>query len=217
MLSLPDEQAMPAMMTLSPYHQTELFALCVVMHETLDRPGRHRVLSIPDALVLEGVAAGVATSRLVTRLNLGRQGFEYHIGRIARKFVVTNRPGWSPRPTRSVCWPRLLSHSSGRVGAHGLASQVAGAWLPGSWSAVIGCPHHSTSPWRSPDGLAEPLAIQAPEPTNRPLPTNAGAGHQAVVSGASCPSSDWRISRGFFSSCFGILSIGRQHRPCGRI
>lgn len=49
------------------------------------------VLSELDARVLEGVAAGVSTVQLAARLYLSRQGVEYHVGAMLRRFKVPNR------------------------------------------------------------------------------------------------------------------------------
>ncbi|MFC0429219.1 helix-turn-helix transcriptional regulator [Kutzneria buriramensis] len=111
MLSLPDGQATPAMMTALAIPQNRIVVtLCVVPYETPERRGRQRDLSLLDAQLLEAVAAGVPTTRLATRLNLSRQGLEYHLGRMARKFGVTNRTGlvakaYSSGLFRPDCWP----------------------------------------------------------------------------------------------------------------
>ena len=49
------------------------------------------VLSYLDARVLEGIASGASTAELATRLYLSRQGVEYHVGVMLRRFKVTNR------------------------------------------------------------------------------------------------------------------------------
>lgn len=71
------------------------FVLLVRPHET--GPG-DRVLVSPgkrlqhiDASILEGVAAGGTTVQLATNLYLSRQGIEYHVGNMLRRFKVTNR------------------------------------------------------------------------------------------------------------------------------
>lgn len=50
-----------------------------------------KVLSELDARVLEGVAAGVSTAKLATMLYLSRQGIEYHVGAMLRRFKVPSR------------------------------------------------------------------------------------------------------------------------------
>lgn len=44
-----------------------------------------------DARILEGVAVGVSSVQLAARLYLSRQGVEYHIGSMLRRFRVPNR------------------------------------------------------------------------------------------------------------------------------
>ena len=53
---------------------------------------RQRQLSQLDALVLEGVAAGRSTVRLAGDLYLSRQGVEYHVGSMLRRYHSPNRP-----------------------------------------------------------------------------------------------------------------------------
>ncbi|MFG1919000.1 LuxR C-terminal-related transcriptional regulator [Micromonospora sp. NPDC048898] len=48
-------------------------------------------LNVRDAGVLEGVASGASSVQLAASLFLSRQGVEYRIGRLLRKFRVTNR------------------------------------------------------------------------------------------------------------------------------
>jgi DNA-binding CsgD family transcriptional regulator len=54
--------------------------------------GGDRPLSDTDARVLEGVAAGYSTTRLADRLFLSRQGVDYHVGTLLRRFRSPNRP-----------------------------------------------------------------------------------------------------------------------------
>jgi PAS domain S-box-containing protein len=44
-----------------------------------------------NAQVLEGVALGASTAQLAARLHLSRQGVEYHVGLLLRKFRAPNR------------------------------------------------------------------------------------------------------------------------------
>ncbi|MEU8541462.1 PAS domain-containing protein [Streptomyces sp. NPDC048717] len=58
-----------------------------------DVPGpRGLTLSALDARVLEGVAAGASTVQLAGRLYLSRQGVEYRVGLLLRRFDAPNRP-----------------------------------------------------------------------------------------------------------------------------
>ncbi|MFG2310936.1 PAS domain-containing protein [Streptomyces sp. NPDC048566] len=58
-----------------------------------DTPGpRELTLSELDARVLEGVASGASTVQLAGRLYLSRQGVEYRVGLLLRRFDAPNRP-----------------------------------------------------------------------------------------------------------------------------
>jgi DNA-binding CsgD family transcriptional regulator len=50
-----------------------------------------KMLTALDARILEGVAAGLATIQLARKLYLSRQGVEYHVSAMLRRFRVTNR------------------------------------------------------------------------------------------------------------------------------
>ncbi|MFI9046836.1 PAS domain-containing protein [Streptomyces sp. NPDC053427] len=50
-----------------------------------------RILTEIDARILEGIAAGVSTIPLASRLYLSRQGVEYHVTGLLRKLRVPNR------------------------------------------------------------------------------------------------------------------------------
>ncbi|GII96406.1 hypothetical protein Ssi02_66370 [Sinosporangium siamense] len=52
---------------------------------------RKKILSEIDARILEGIAAGVSTVPLASRLYLSRQGVEYHVTCLFRKLRVPNR------------------------------------------------------------------------------------------------------------------------------
>lgn len=52
---------------------------------------RGKLLTKMDAQILEGVAAGVTTPQLATRLFLSRGGVEYHVAALLRKLKVKNR------------------------------------------------------------------------------------------------------------------------------
>jgi len=49
------------------------------------------ILTPLDARILEGVAAGVSTVQMAARLYLSRQGVEYHVGLMLRRFKAPNR------------------------------------------------------------------------------------------------------------------------------
>jgi DNA-binding CsgD family transcriptional regulator len=53
---------------------------------------REQMLSALDARVLEGVAGGASTVQLAGRLYLSRQGVEYRVGLLLRRFDAPNRP-----------------------------------------------------------------------------------------------------------------------------
>lgn len=52
---------------------------------------RKKILSEIEARILEGIAAGLSTIPLASRLYLSRQGVEYHVTRLLRKLRVPNR------------------------------------------------------------------------------------------------------------------------------
>ncbi|MTE17710.1 PAS domain-containing protein [Streptomyces sp. TRM43335] len=70
-----------------------------------------RTLSEIDARVLEGVAGGASTVQLAGRLYMSRQGVEYRVGRLLRRFDAPNRPALVAR-------------------AHGLGLFAEGQWPP---------------------------------------------------------------------------------------
>ena len=50
------------------------------------------VLTDVDARILEGVAAGLSTVHIASRLNLSRTGVDYHVRAMQRKLKAANRP-----------------------------------------------------------------------------------------------------------------------------
>ena len=52
---------------------------------------KRKMLSELDARVLEGVATGISTVQLASKLYLSRQGIEYHVGAMLRRFKSPNR------------------------------------------------------------------------------------------------------------------------------
>lgn len=74
-------------------------------------PGGLQTLSEIDARVLEGVAGGASTVQLASRLYMSRQGVEYRVGRLLRRFDAPNRPALVAR-------------------AHGLGMFAAEQWPP---------------------------------------------------------------------------------------
>ncbi|MFF7725394.1 LuxR C-terminal-related transcriptional regulator [Streptomyces sp. NPDC008001] len=72
-------------------------AILVMMPSARDAEGtrvvtnRKKILSEMDARILEGIAAGVSTVPLASRLYLSRQGVEYHVTCLLRKLKVPNR------------------------------------------------------------------------------------------------------------------------------
>jgi DNA-binding CsgD family transcriptional regulator len=66
--------------------------IVVAVRRDTGRASRARqTLSPLEALVLEGLAAGVPTTELAQRAHLSRQGVEYHVGALVRRFGVPNR------------------------------------------------------------------------------------------------------------------------------
>ncbi|MFF7453117.1 LuxR C-terminal-related transcriptional regulator [Kitasatospora sp. NPDC008115] len=70
-----------------------------------------RWLTAVDVRILEGVAVGTSTARLAASLYLSRQGIEYRIGLMMRRFQAANRSA-------------LVSR------AHSLGVLSVGAWPP---------------------------------------------------------------------------------------
>ncbi|MFJ2114379.1 MULTISPECIES: helix-turn-helix transcriptional regulator [unclassified Streptomyces] len=71
---------------------------------------RRKVITELDARILEGVAAGIPSAQLASRLYMSRQGIEYHIGGMLRKFKAPNRSALVSRAYASgiLCvgnWP----------------------------------------------------------------------------------------------------------------
>lgn len=52
---------------------------------------RKKIVTEIEARILEGIAAGLSTVPLASRLYLSRQGVEYHVTRLLRKLRVPNR------------------------------------------------------------------------------------------------------------------------------
>ncbi|MER7577609.1 PAS domain-containing protein [Streptomyces sp. NPDC126514] len=88
-----------------------LVGLVVFLRRTADGVSGGPVLSALDAQVLEGVASGQSTVQLASRLYLSRQGIEYRVGQMLRRFDAPNRPALVAR-------------------AHALGMFAAGQWPP---------------------------------------------------------------------------------------
>lgn len=77
----------------------DVSAILVLMHSADDADDadppvvtrQRKLLSEMDARILEGIAAGVSTIPLASRLYLSRQGVEYHVTRLLRQLRVPNR------------------------------------------------------------------------------------------------------------------------------
>jgi DNA-binding CsgD family transcriptional regulator len=54
-------------------------------------------LTLLDARILEGIAAGRTTAHLAAQLHLSRQGVDYHITSLLRRFTVPNRTALASR------------------------------------------------------------------------------------------------------------------------
>ncbi|GHE13914.1 LuxR C-terminal-related transcriptional regulator [Streptomyces alanosinicus] len=60
--------------------------------EPAERPAKPApILTALDARILEGVATGASTVQMASRLYLSRQGVEYHVGVMFRRFKAPNR------------------------------------------------------------------------------------------------------------------------------
>jgi PAS domain S-box-containing protein len=89
----------------------EMVGVVVFLRRSEDAVSCGPVLSALDAQVLEGVASGESTVQLASRLYLSRQGIEYRVGQMLRRFDVSNRPALVAR-------------------AHALGMFAAGQWPP---------------------------------------------------------------------------------------
>ncbi|MFD8522584.1 PAS domain-containing protein [Streptomyces capillispiralis] len=79
-------------------HIPDVAAILVVMSPADEKTGSTEVLTPSkkllteiDARILEGIAAGVSTIPLASRLHLSRQGVEYHVTGLLRALKVPNR------------------------------------------------------------------------------------------------------------------------------
>jgi DNA-binding CsgD family transcriptional regulator len=88
-----------------------LVGVVVFLRRTSDGGPGGPVLSALDAQVLEGVASGESTVQLASRLYLSRQGIEYRVGQMLRRFDAPNRPALVAR-------------------AHALGMFAVGQWPP---------------------------------------------------------------------------------------
>ncbi len=93
------EQPNPAQLTaVSTKAETREVPRVVVMlqwdevNEGPARPGGRLQLTELDARILKGVAMGMSTVNLAAKLYLSRQGVEYHVGTMLKKFKASNRP-----------------------------------------------------------------------------------------------------------------------------
>ncbi|MDQ2588435.1 helix-turn-helix transcriptional regulator [Saccharothrix yanglingensis] len=73
-------------------------------------PGQEFRLTELDARILEGIATGMSTINLATKLYLSRQGVEYHVGSMLKKLDAPNRAALVSRAfslgvLRSMSWP----------------------------------------------------------------------------------------------------------------
>ncbi|MFE9623035.1 PAS domain-containing protein [Streptomyces sp. NPDC006527] len=89
----------------------EIAGVVVFLRRAGDAVSGGPVLSALDAQVLEGVASGESTVQLASRLYLSRQGIEYRVGQMLRRFDAPNRPALVAR-------------------AHALGMFAAGQWPP---------------------------------------------------------------------------------------
>jgi PAS domain S-box-containing protein len=89
----------------------EIVGVVVLLRRADDAVPDGPVLSALDAQVLEGVASGESTVQLASRLYLSRQGIEYRVGQMLRRFDAPNRPALVAR-------------------AHALGMFASGQWPP---------------------------------------------------------------------------------------
>lgn len=71
--------------------------------------GHLRRLSPTEARILSGLATGVTSARIAGQLDLSRQGVDYHVAALLRKFDVLNRPALVAKAYAlgyfKPCWP----------------------------------------------------------------------------------------------------------------
>lgn len=72
-------------------HGIEAVELAIPEAATNSPQRRVPPLNLQDACILEGIASGASSVQLAASLFLSRQGVEYHIGRLLRRFRVPNR------------------------------------------------------------------------------------------------------------------------------
>ncbi|MET9394815.1 PAS domain-containing protein [Streptomyces sp. NPDC006624] len=89
----------------------EIAGVVVFLRRPEDTASGGPVLNALDAQVLEGVASGESTVQMASRLYLSRQGIEYRVGQMLRRFDAPNRPALVAR-------------------AHALGMFAAGQWPP---------------------------------------------------------------------------------------
>ena len=113
------DQANPAQLTaVSTKSDGHADVRVVVMLQLDDEPGAGPAvrtgtrpqLTDLDARILKGVAMGMSTVNLATKLFLSRQGVEYHVGTMLKKFKASNRPelvsrAYSIGVLDASCWP----------------------------------------------------------------------------------------------------------------
>lgn len=95
-----------------------LLMLFVPYQDTEGRPaaGTDAMFTDISARILEGVAAGASTVQLAAQLFLSRQGVEYHVGAMLRRYAVPNRPALVSKAyelgilSLGVWPPRVASH-----------------------------------------------------------------------------------------------------------
>jgi len=85
-------------------------ALVIVRRQSGAPGGESVVLSETAARIVEGVAMGESSTQIASRLNLSRQGVEYHISCLLRKFKAPSRTAlisqiFVKRIFAPACWP----------------------------------------------------------------------------------------------------------------
>ncbi|OLF06756.1 hypothetical protein BLA60_29785 [Actinophytocola xinjiangensis] len=115
------EQANPAQLTAvstkAESHSDLRVVVMLQLEEEADagagpavRAGSRTQLTELDARILKGVAMGMSTVNLASKLFLSRQGVEYHVGTMLKKFKAGNRPALVSRAYSlgildASCWP----------------------------------------------------------------------------------------------------------------
>ncbi len=121
----PDGTAVPAELTALALAGSRRIVVAVRRAAGGPQRARPPLVTPLEALVLEGLAAGIPTTELAQRAHLSRQGVEYHVGALVRRFAVPNRTALVAK-----------AHAAGMYTAHAWPPRVDPRLLDGPRTAV---------------------------------------------------------------------------------